>query len=156
MASLSCRKVIAVLSLCESCALAIHGCNEKEIPSTKIVVEMTQKLEKAARKARKQLGIELSKKEADKIVQAMRRADLASPEFNGNLAELAVYYTSLTLGLLDELFEHIQDVHKLEHLERVERALRELCDYFDNGLDRYAIYELAGRSVSVWLESMQQ
>ncbi len=152
MASRSCRNVIAVLSLCESCALTIR----QEIPSTKIVVEMTQKPEKTAGEARKQLGIELSKKEVDKITQAMRHAELLSPEFNGNLAEQALYYTSLALGLLNELFEHIQDVHKLEHLERVERALRELCDYFDNDLDRFAIYEQAGRSVSVWLESMQR
>lgn len=156
MASLSCRKVIAVLSLCESCALAIHSFNEKEIPSTKIVVEITQKLEKAVREARKKLGIELSKKEADKIVQAMRHADLASPEFNGKLAEQAVYYTSLALGLLNELFEHIQNPHKVIHLECVERALRELCDFFDNDLDGSAIYEQAGRSVSVWLECMTQ
>ena len=152
MASRSCRNVIAILSLCESCALTIR----EEIPSTKIIVELTQKLERTAGEARKQLGIELSKKEVDKIAQAMRQAELTSPEFNGSLAEQAVYYTSLALGLLDELFEHIQDVHKLEHLARVERALRELCDYFDNGLDRFGIYEQADRSVSVWLESMQQ
>ncbi|MGO9018265.1 MAG: hypothetical protein ACLQVJ_07930 [Syntrophobacteraceae bacterium] len=155
MASRSCRNVIAVLSLCESCALTIRSFNEG-ILSTKIAVEMTQKLERAAGEARKHLGIELSKKEADKIAQAMRRAELTSPEFHGNLSEQAVYYTSLALGLLDELFEHIQDAHKIQHLERVERALRELCDHFDNNLDGSAIYEQAGRSVSVWLACMQQ
>ncbi len=155
MASRSCRKVLTVLSLCESCALTIRSFNDG-ISSTDIVVEMTQKLEKAAREARKQLRIELSKKEAGKITQAMRQADFLCSEFNGNLAEQTVYYTSLAPGLLDELFEHIQNPHKLEYLEDVERALRELCDYFDKGLDGFAIYEQAGRSVSVWLEFMQQ
>ncbi len=135
--------------------MTIRGLNEA-IPSTEIVVGMTQGLEKAARKVREQLGIEVSKKEADKITQAMRQADLLSPEFDGNLAEQAVYHTSLLLGLLNELFEHIQDAHKLKHLEHVEKALRELCGYFDNDLDGFSIYEQAGRSVSVWLECMQQ
>ena len=152
MASRSCRTILAVLSVWESCALTIR----EEIPYTEMVVEMTQKLEMAAQKGRKQLGIELSKKEAGKITQAMRQADLISPEFNGNLAEQAVFFMSIALGLLNELFEHIQNPDKRENLEHVEKALRELCDYFDNGLEGFAIYEQAGRSVSVWLESMQQ
>ena len=121
-----------------------------------MIVDLTQKLERAAGVARKELGIELSKKEVDKITQAMRQAEFLSPEFTGNPAEQAVYYTSLALGLLNELFERIQDADKIQHLERVEIALRELCDHFDNNLDGSAIYEQAGRSVSVWLECMQR
>lgn len=143
---------MAVLSLCESCAVSIRNFNETNPRTSEIVTKMVERLEQAAKEARGQWPTELTRKEADKIVKGMGQADLVTPEFRGNLAEHTAYYTSLALGLLDELFKHIRDAHKLEHLERVEKALRELCNYFDRNLDRFAIYEHASRAIPLWLE----
>jgi hypothetical protein len=115
---------------------------------------MVEKLEQAAKEARGQWPTELTRKEADKILKGMGQADLVTPEFRGNLAEHTAYYTSLALGLLDELFRHIQDARKLEHLERVERAIWHLHKYFDHKLDRFAIFEQASRAVSIWLDCL--
>jgi len=152
VASQSCRNIIAALSLCESCAASIRNSNGKKSDPSKSLTEIIEEIEQSAHEARKQWSAELTKREADKIAECMRQADLVSPEFNGNLAEHTTYYTSLALGLLDELFKHIQDPLKLELLERVERAIWHLHRYFDRNLDRFAIYKHASLAVSIWLE----
>lgn len=115
---------------------------------------MAENLVRAAKEARKQWSAELTKREADEITECMREADLVAPEFNGDLAKHTVYYASLALGLLDELFGHIRDSNKRGHLESVELALRELCNHFDRELNHFPIYEHASRAVSIWLECL--
>lgn len=156
MASKSQRKIIAALSLCESCALSILNSNGRESDASILLLELVDELKVAAQEARRQWRAELTKNEADKITQCMKKADFSSPISYDNQEECTIYYASLALGLLDELFSHIQDSRKLKHLGRVERALRGLCNFFDRGLDCSSIYEQASRGVAVWLECLNE
>ena len=154
MASQSYRNIIAALSLCESCALSIHNSNGKVPQASRLLSEVVEQLKNAAREAREHWPAELTKKDADKIAEGMKKADFENPSLDTSQTQCTIYYTSLALGLLDELLRHIQDTLKREHLERVERAIWHLHKYFDSNLDRFAIYEHASRAVSIWLECL--
>ncbi len=123
MASQSYRSIIAALSLCESCALSIHNSNGKVPQASRLLSEVLEQLKNAAREAREHWPAALTKKDADKIAEGMKKADSANPFLDDRQRECTIYYTSLALGLVDELFRHIKGALKREHLERVERAI---------------------------------
>ncbi|MDR3553960.1 MAG: hypothetical protein P4L55_04335 [Syntrophobacteraceae bacterium] len=156
MASQSHRNIIATLSLCESCALSLRESNETGLAPGTLITDMAKNLEHAAQEARKLWPVALTNKEADKIAEAMRKADCRNPFIDSSLTECTIYYTSLALGLLEELFRHIHDSRKLEHLARVEREIWHLHKYFDSDLDRFSIYEHASRTVPIWFECLNE
>lgn len=104
MASRSYRNIIAALSLCESCALSLRESNETEPAPNTLITDMAKNLEQAAQEARKLWPVAITNREADKITQAMRKADFQNPFLDSSQTECTIYYTSLALGLLEELF----------------------------------------------------
>jgi hypothetical protein len=154
MASQSYRNIVATLSLCESCALSLRENNGTEPTPNTIVTDIVENLEHAAREARKLWPVAMTNKEADKIAKAMRKADWENPFLDSNQPECMIYYTSLALGLLEELFGHIHDSRKLNRLKRVEREIWRLHNHLDSDLDCFSIYEQASKAIPFWLECL--
>lgn len=156
MASQSCRNIIAILSLCESCALSLRESTETKPAPNTIIADIAKSLEQAAQEARGLWSTALTDKEAGKITEAMRKADWQNSFLDGSQPEGTIYYTSLALGLLEELFRHIHDPRKLEQLNRVEREIWRLHKYFDSDLDFFSVYEHASRAVPIWFECLSE
>ncbi len=154
MASQSCRNVIEVLSLCESCAISLRNSNGQSQNPNPPLGDIIEEIEKSAREACKNWSHELTQKEADKIAECMQQAGLVFPDYSSALEEQTTFNASLALGLLDELFGHIRDSWKVKLLDRVERAIRNLQNHFDQNLDRFSIYEQASQAVTVWLKCL--
>jgi hypothetical protein len=155
VASRSNHNITATLAFCESCALSVrNSCETAQPGGSNALTDILDRVEQTAREARRQWPTELTKKEADKITEGMRKADSANPFTDGSQPECTVYYTSLALGLLDELSGHIQDSRKTKHLERVGQAIWNLHKYFDRDLDRFTIYEHASRAIPIWFECL--
>lgn len=154
MASQSYQRVMAALSLCEGCAISGQHSNGQKSSPSKSLTCIIKEIEEATHEAYKYWSPGLTKREANKINECMRQGDLVAPEIDGTQEEHTPFYTSLALGLLDELFLHTRNSCKLKHLDRVERAIWNLHNYFDRNLDRLAIYEQASQAVTVCLQCL--
>jgi hypothetical protein len=111
------------------------------------------KLTQACSTALDQWPGELTAEEGRKIVLAMRQAELAA--FPGESPmEDAISYTSLGLGLLDDLSEKIKDPARKRLVEDVERKMFALHKAMDRRLDHWRNYERATHAVHVWQEMM--
>jgi hypothetical protein len=155
VASRSNHNIIATLALCESCALSVRNSNGTAQPrDSSTLSDILDRVEQTAREARKQWPSELTKKEADKIAERMKKIDVTNHLLDSSHPECTLYYTSLSLGLLDQLLWQIQDMRRVEQLERVEHAIWDLHLYFDRDLDRFATYEHASRAISLWFECL--
>ncbi len=156
MGSVAERNIVAVLSLCQSCASLIHEHNSERPDPNEEVNELARKLLTAAQDALAAVSTDLSLKEADQIKGKMSQAISALPDFAGTQAQENAYYLSVTLGLLDELFRNIRDIRKRNHLELVEDAVQQLHRHFDPELDFAHVYEQSSEAVEVWIKHFNQ
>ncbi|MFZ2445723.1 MAG: hypothetical protein WAW37_05155 [Syntrophobacteraceae bacterium] len=152
MASRSFKLIVAALSLCEGCAVTVQTFYANR-PRNKTVTMLVKKLDGASKKALDRWPGELTKREVTQIAESMQKAERAAFMGTGQ-TEDAIAYTSLALGLLDDLFRHITDPERVELLDGVHRALWNLHKYFDRRLNHHSIYERASRAIEIWQEQM--
>ncbi|MGO9372040.1 MAG: hypothetical protein ACLQBD_08040, partial [Syntrophobacteraceae bacterium] len=85
--------------------------------------------------------------------RAMEKAEIAC--FPGdNPKEDAISYTSLCLGLLDELLQKITNPARRKLVEELNAAMTDLHNYLDETLDCTTNYERASRAVEVWKQEL--
>lgn len=155
MASKALRSTVATLSLCLGCAILTEGyflsLGEGELVSTdRPIIDRAKRTANAAINA---WPGQLTNAEVRELCDAMSIAELAC--FPGdNPKEDAISYTSLCLGLLDELLQKITNPARRKLVEELNAAMTDLHNYLDETLDCTMNYERASSAVEIWKQKL--
>jgi hypothetical protein len=61
-----------------------------------------------------------------------------------------VVITSMSLGLLEEMLQHLKDPAKVRAIEILHSAIMELHRHYDSGIQMNCAYERAGQAIDRW------
>lgn len=151
MASKSFIHLISVISLCEGCAVVAWDFH-KVRPRHKTIEAIAARLKAKCKSAMNLCPGEVSPRELKVIETRMHETECEA--FAGTEQENIISYTSLCLGLLDDLMLKIQDAKRKTALDQIHTAMKALHRYFDKDLNSWDCYERATRAIDVWERRM--
>lgn len=152
MASKSFRNIIAIISLCEGCAILTWDYH-KDRPRHKVIEKITVRVREKCKAAFDLWFGSVDFRELKSIERQMLETERAA--FAGvSEREDITTYTSLCLGLLDDVLKLVNDPVRNAALNEVHAAMWQLHKYFDRRLNQWSQYERAGWAIVVWQTRM--
>ena len=148
------KKIVSAICMTHGIALRISAAYHHR-PGCKDIKRRLEKLDEACTAAFELWKDQIDHRTMLKMTTDFLRIDEAclKPD-NGKTMETAVL-TSMALGMLSDVLDHVKEPHRVEALLWVHDSMARVHRYFDSRLDRHAHYERATEGIDAWHRVME-
>ena len=152
MPSKSFRQIVSALSLAEGCAVLVRE-HYSARARNKTVMTLCGRVCQACEAAHKHWPERMNMSDVKKLSEMMAEAEKEAFAGLGEKEDMTTY-SSLVIGLLSDVLEHVKDPVRRGMIESVHGSVMRLHLYFDRDLRSWRQYELATRALRVWQNRM--
>lgn len=146
------RKIISAICMADGAYLMLRD-HYKKLPGRRNIKRLLERLHEACDDAFGVWCCEISPREIERLHAQLVKVERAC--LPGKGVEDVTVITTLVMGMLDDILDHVRASERRIHLEYVLDRVAAVHRYFDSRGTRWDDYARATQAVNVWHQEME-